>query len=284
MAFSIIKTQQVSKENLQKTSNIDLCRHEIFHDIENGQILCRNCGLVFETSVIMPEWSIPNDFERDITYKKKFSITNAGQILQRALKFEHKISWSDRKRKLGKWELHRLISINQLGQNVLNRAQYLFEKAIQLEEFKFKYVTLIARVCFYYSSLFYHFSISIKELCKDNQFSIKLFGRYYYTLVQRLHLKHQNINNVNTISKICSKLRLPEEIIHKANQLRKKFINQNNTSGYNHRGISAAAIYLTCSIFHIGISQKMISKAANISDITLRSRLREIRVVCQKCR
>jgi len=189
----------------------------------------------------------------------------------------------ERKRKIGIWELHRLTSMNHFGQNVLKRAQYLFEKAILLEDFKFKYVTLISRVCFFYSARFYRFSVSIREICQDNMYSVKLFGRYYYILIQRLRLKRLNMSLADNIPVICSKLRMSEEVVQKAKQIREKYIEKNNISGLNNCGINAAAIYLACCILHKNSSQKVISRAANVSDITLRSRLRTMRQIYQKC-
>ena len=258
-------------------------QHNVFHDIERGQILCRNCGLVFETSVIMPQWSTPRNYEQESSNIRKNTLNSENQALKRALKYNKNKEWKERKRKIGSWELKRLTSINHFGQNVLKNAHYMFDKAILLDDFKFKYVTLIARVCFYYSAKFYNFSTSIKELCQDNSYSIKLFGRYYYILIQGLKLKRMNMILTDNIPKICSNLKLEEEAIQKAKQIRKIYIEKNNVSGLSNCGINAAAIYLACRILHKNLSQKVISKAANVSDITLRSRLRKMREICQKC-
>jgi len=258
-------------------------QHNIFHDVERGEIICRNCGLVFETSVIMPEWSTPRIYNQDGSNIRKKTLNTENQALKRALKYNRNQDWKERKKKIGTWELRRLTSLNHFGQNVLNRAQYLFEKAILLDDFKFKYVTLISRVCFYYSANFYSFSLSIRELCQDNNYSVKLFGRYYYILLQRLRLKRLDMTLIDNISNICSKLKLSEETVQKAKQIRKIFIEKNNISGLNNSGINAAAIYLACRILHKNFSQKIISRMANVSDITLRSRLRSMREICQKC-
>ena len=282
MAITIVEQKSKTTKTFRNQS-ITCDQHEIFHDIERGQVLCRKCGLVFETSVIMPEWSNPRIYDQDGFNVKNNILTSENQSLKRALKYNSNQEWKDRKKKIGIWELRRLTSLNHFGQNVLKRAQYLFEKAILLEDFKFKYVTLISRVCFYYSARFYSFSVSIRELCQDNIYSVKLFGRYYYILIQRLKLKRLDINLADNIPAICSKLRMSEEVVQKAKQIRKKYIEKNNISGLNNRGINAAAIYLASGILHKNSSQKVISRAANVSDITLRSRLRKMREICQKC-
>lgn len=276
MAITIIELNSRSA-NVFRNRCLTCSQHDVFNDIERGQIICRQCGLVFETSVIIPEWSIPRIYEQEGSNIRRNTLNTENQSLKRALKYNRNMDWKERKRKIGNWELRRLISLNHFGQNVLNRAQYLFEKAILLDDFKFKYVTLISRVCFYYSANFYGFSSSIRELCQDNNYSVKLFGRYYYILIQRLRLKRLDLTLIDNISKICSKLRLSEEVIQKAKQIRKKFIEKNNISGLNNCGINAAAIYLACRILHKNYSQKIISKVANVSDITLRSRLRKMR-------
>jgi len=282
MAITIVEPNSRSAKTFRNRS-IPGDQHNIFHDVERGEIICRNCGLVFETSVIMPEWSMPRIYDQEGSHVKKNTLNTENQALKRALKYNRNQDWKERKRKIGTWELRRLTSLNHFGKNVLNRAQYLFEKAILLDDFKFKYVTLISRVCFYYSANFYSFSTSIRELCKDNNYSVKLFGRYYYILIQKLRLKRLDMTLIDNISKICSKLRLSEEVVQKAKQIRKGFIEKNNISGLNNCGINAAAIYLACRILHKNYSQKIISKVANVSDITLRSRLRKMREIYQKC-
>ncbi len=282
MAITFVDQKSRSAKTFTRESSINFCRHAVFQDIERGQTLCRKCGLVFETSVIMPKWSTHRIYNQEGYHISKNSLNNENLALKRALKYERKKAWKDRKRKMGIWELNRLTSINQFGQNVLKNAQYLFEKAINLEEFKFKYVTLISRVCFYYSARFYSFSILVRELCQDNNYSVKLFNRYYYILIQRLRLKGVNTNLIDNVSLICSKLKLSEEVVQKAKHIRKEFIDKKNISGLNNYGINAAAIYLACRILHKNLSQKVISRAARVSDITLRSRLRKMRVICQK--
>jgi len=276
MAITIAKQNSRSEKTFRNRS-LPGGQHDVFHDIFRGEMICRNCGLVFETSVIMPEWSMPRIYDQEGSLvKKKKTLNSENQALKRALKYNWKSEWKERKRKKGFWELRRLTSLNHFGQNVLKRAQYLFEKAILLEDFKFKYVTLIARVCFYYSVRFYSFSSSIRELCQDNIYSVKLFGRYYYILIQKLRLKRINMNLTDNISRVCSKLRLEEYVVQKAKQIRIKYIEKNNVSGLNNCGINGAAIYLACRILHKNLSQKVISRAVKVSDITLRSRLRKI--------
>ena len=48
------------------------------------------------------------------------------------------------------------------------------------------------------------------------------------------------------------------------------------------RGIAAGGVYLACKMLHIPISQQRIAQEAGISDITLRSRFKEIYWVYQK--
>ena len=282
MAISSVEPKSISAKTIRNRSFTGV-QHDVFHDIERGQILCRKCGLVFETSVIMPQWSTPRIYDQEGSNIRRNNLNSENQALKRALKYNKNKEWKERKRKIGNWELRRLTSINHYGKNVLKFALYLFEKAILLEDFKFKYVTLISCVCFYYSARFYCFSASIREICQDNAYSVKLFNNYYYILIQKLKLRGMNMNLVDNIPKICSDLKLEEEAIQKAKQIRKKFIEKNNVSGLNNCGIDAAAIYLACRILHKNLSQKVISKAANVSDITLRSRLRKMREICQKC-
>ena len=282
MAISSIKPKSRTTQTI-KTQSLPCVKHDIFHDIFRGEMICRRCGLVFETSVIMPQWSTPRIYEQEGSKIRKHTLNSENQALKRALKYNKNKEWKERKRKIGNWELKRLTSINHYGQNVLKYAHYLFNKAILLEDFKFKYVILITRVCFYYSARFYCFSASIREICQDNAHSVKLFNRYYYILIQKLKLRGLNMILVDNIPKICSNLKLEEEAIQKAKQIRKIYIEKNNVSGLNNCGINAAAIYLACRILHINLSQKVISKAANVSDITLRSRLRKMREIYQKC-
>nr|WP_147664531.1 transcription initiation factor IIB family protein [Candidatus Prometheoarchaeum syntrophicum]QEE17643.1 Transcription initiation factor IIB [Candidatus Prometheoarchaeum syntrophicum] len=282
MAITFVEQKSKSTKILNHQPKTDE-HHEIFHDVERGTIVCRNCGLVFETSVIIPEWSTPRIYNQEGSNVKGNIHNIENQALKRALKYNMNKEWKERKKKIGIWELHRLTSMHHFGQNVLKRAQYLFEKSILLEDFKFKYVTLISRVCFYYSARFYRFSVSIKEICQDNIYSVKLFGRYYYILIQKLRLKRLNLSLADNIPGICSKLRMSEDVVQKAKQIREKYIEKNNISGLNNCGINAAAIYLACCILHKNSSQKVISRAANVSDITLRSRLRKMREIYQKC-
>ncbi|WP_371805645.1 hypothetical protein [Candidatus Lokiarchaeum ossiferum] len=254
--------------------------HNFITDMPSGQIVCNLCGLVKETNIIVSSWDgVPYSNETTISISKK-SLMNINPNLKRALKLNRNKSWDDRKLTIGINEIKRLCARFGLGEYIVTRSIYLFQKAIQCPNFKIHNVILTSQVCFFYSAKLNKHPLSIEEVIEDHNFSSRLAYRYYYLLMSQLQLVKPESNPAPLIPKLCASLGLDEFVVQQANLILSIYLKHENTSGLNSVGIVAGVIYFACLRERIPRSQQIIAQYAKISDITLRTRYKEIKKIC----
>jgi transcription initiation factor TFIIIB Brf1 subunit/transcription initiation factor TFIIB len=257
--------------------------HNFIKDIPSGQIVCNTCGLVREMKLISMNWSISRDVNVKNNSNRKTNSSNISNLnLKRALKLDRNKTWKSQKIDIGTKEIKRLVAHYGLSGHVFERSEYLFLKTTKMNSFRIHNVRLTAQVCFFYAAKINSHPIDLEEIIKEFDFSSKLAYRYYYLLMNELALPKPIINPAPMIPQLCSKLELGISTVKKAFKILHLYLEQCNTSGLNSIGIVAGVVYLACLQERIPRSQQQVAKKANISDITLRSRYKEIKKICRR--
>lgn len=293
-------TKSNEEKDLEKSCCINGLSHEFCLDHNRGELICINCGLVFEEKIMSVEegncLSIIKDAKRDTfksAYQKSKIYHNTASnlllraenpLLYRALRFELKIAWSERKIQIGIVEIKKIGANLSLQKIVIESAIRLFQKAIQRPEFKGRYVMLIARVCLLYELRKANYPIDLKTLFEDQIFSIRLGLSFFYTLIQVLSLRRPRFNPQEFVIRICSSFGLPQSVVSLSCSIVSLYFQKTNCSGKNPKGIVAAAIYLTAIMCGRPVSQNKIANAANLTDLTLRNHLKYMQILIKKYR
>ena len=116
---------------------------------------------------------------------------------------------------------------------------------------------------------------SMEEISKITSIKKKSINHYYTVLVRTLGIKIIPLSLLEYIPGISEKLGIDRKSQILAGQLlektRKSIINGKNPIGW-----VIAALYLACIQNDKKISQKSLSKAGRVSEVTLRSRCKEL--------
>ncbi len=259
--------------------------HELHIDLITGDTICRKCGFVIDEHLIISQnygnWSLNND-KFPTNHQKDRSLS---QDLIRALKRGHNISWNEIREKIGINEINRIASLHSIGKSIKERAIKLFLKTIKQEIFQNHYIKLIATVSFYQIVKEEKNPIGLNEILENSKFSNRLANKYYYILRKLLNIrtlsKESNDPSIY-IPKICSLLRVNQDINELARKIINNFQKSVNCSGFKLKGIAAAGVYIACRLSHIPKSQKEVSNAACITDCTLRSRVKEMEIFLRR--
>ncbi len=133
-------------------STVDHHSHNFIQDIRSGQIVCNICGFVRETNIFVMDWGSPHISREPPKLPSKNPAHLINQNLKRALKLNRNKTWEDRKLNIGITEIRRLTALFGLGDFIISRSIYLFQKAIKTANFKVHNVILTAQVCFFYAA------------------------------------------------------------------------------------------------------------------------------------
>jgi transcription initiation factor TFIIB len=89
-------------------------------------------------------------------------------------------------------------------------------------------------------------------------------------------LKISHIDPVTLIPRYCADLNLGIEVEKEAMRVLHNFIARNSISGKDPKGLCAGAIYLISKLRNVKVSQKDISHIIGVTEVTLRSRYKEL--------
>jgi len=89
-------------------------------------------------------------------------------------------------------------------------------------------------------------------------------------------LKISHINPVSLIPRYCADLSLGIEVEKEAMRVLQNFMHKTSISGKDPKGLCAGSIYLISKLRNVKVSQKDISKIIGVTEVTLRSRYKEL--------
>ncbi|MHA1519277.1 MAG: hypothetical protein ACTSRK_03755 [Promethearchaeota archaeon] len=255
--------------------------HNFIEDHQTGYRVCTHCGLIEEGIILFQGFPYSQNSKEIISKKStSFQQSVASSNLKRAMKLDRIVPWSEKKTQMGFFEIKRLASVHGLSNCVVERAQYLFEKMIKHSRFKTHFIDLMAQVALYYASKENGSPYVLENLTDNGKYSVSLAQRYYYLLLTTFKLTNPPPQISSFINHYGTRLRLDSTLIQNANSIVSNYLNFRNTSGCDIRGIAAGVLYFTCVTNHIPLSQRQLSSIAGISEITIRSRFKEIRKYC----
>ncbi len=117
---------------------------------------------------------------------------------------------------------------------------------------------------------------TLSEICGLSNENKKTIRRCYKIVLQSLDIKVPNLRANELLAKMASNLKLEKAVENRALQIIKLATNNRNLTGKDPKGIAAAAIYLACLEMNNRRSQSDVAKVAEITEVTLRNRYKEL--------
>lgn len=117
---------------------------------------------------------------------------------------------------------------------------------------------------------------SLEDVAKAANISRKEAARNYRFLYKELKTDVPPVDRDNLITKFVSKLRVSGPTEQLARRILDQANDQKLTIGRAPEGITAACIYIACKLNHEERTQGEIAKTAQITEVTIRNRYKEL--------
>ena len=130
--------------------------------------------------------------------------------------------------------------------------------------------------CAYYVCKNERVPITLQEILDESSISENIVKRCYKILMRELKLKSSHVDPVALIPRYCADLDLDISIEKEAINILQNFIKKTSISGKDPKGLVAGTIYLVSKLNNKKISQKDISSVIGVTEVTLRSRYKEL--------
>ncbi len=282
-------------EIYESTDYCPECNGMLINNLEKGEILCSNCGLVLQEkeldysnfekrmfskqdqiakartgtpiSTLLPDLSL-------CTVINKSDILNSD--LKRAVKINSHLSWEKHNWLMAATELKRISSALSLPDHIKNATFKLYKKTFKTHLLKGRSIYGMISACVYYICKEYDVPRTLHDVMKETAVDFEKVKKCYKILINKLNLKTHGVNPVLLIPKFIADLHLNPDVEKKSIHALQTYLKNQPHTGVNPKGLCAGAIYLICKIKNLRINQRTIAKVVGVTEITLRSRYKEI--------
>jgi len=262
---------------------------------ERGETVCKQCGLIiFERgldishsgiraytkqekdrkertgcpiSILMPDIGLSTIIDRT-------KIKNPD--LRRAAKWNTHMTWEKRNMLIAITELKRIGSNLNFPERVKKAAVRLYKEVFKRKLLRGRSINGMVAACSYFVCKKERVPITLQEILDEASINSNIVKKCYKILVRELNLKSNHIDPISLIPRYCADLGLPIEVEKEAVTVLKNFIHKSSTCGKDPKGLCAGAVYLVAKLKNRRVSQKEISQVIGVTEVTLRSRYKEL--------
>ncbi len=173
-------------------------------------------------------------------------------------------------------EIKRIEGSLNLPLRVKESAAKLYRKAFSMKLLRGRSIKAMVAATLYYACRSERVPRTLQEILKLSDSDPRDVRRCYRTLIKELKLSVPTLDPLILVPKMFTGLELNNDIEKSTTNLIKAYIKKYPTAGKDPKGIIAAAIYVACLLHHQVVSQSRIAKTINITEVTLRSRYKEM--------
>jgi len=285
---------------------LDTCKtYPIITDSERGEIFCGGCGLVLlqnmedvsyenhgytqeqfmtqtrtgpGTSLTMHDKGLSTVIGKDID-STGHSISSKTKQAFRRLRI-----WDQRSKSRSASSLTRaLTQLNSMKTKlgipdaVIENAAYIYRKAVAAELTRGRTMSSLISASLYASCRETNTPRTLDDISDAGNVERRILSRDLRTLIKRLELNLNQYDTGSFIVKIANNLQLKEKTKRDALDILHRSEKEEITAGKNPVAQAAASLYLACLLNGEKMTQKKFSKTAEVSDVTVRNRVAQIR-------
>lgn len=292
-------------EGLDESLRCKICGGRLVGDPERGEAFCQVCGCVLDEHIVDlgPEWKALDVEEKEKRVRVGSPITprfhdyglgseidytqdsGPAESLGRG-SFDTFRVWQKRLRTSSPAErslAHALSLINNLCSSlkmptvVAETSAHIYRQLQKKGVVKSKSVAKVAAAVVYLASKIHEVERSVKEISEAARIEAKALHKYYRLIAAEVSVDHPLLPTVEKhIAKLANIMKVSPKTERIALQIFKATKALNIHDGKSPSGLAAACIYIASVINSENIPQREIAGAAEITDVTVRHRYKEI--------
>ena len=174
-------------------------------------------------------------------------------------------------------ELNRLKDKLAISANVLEKAAYLYRKALEKKLVRGRSISAMIAASLYAACRDTETPRTLNDVADAANVKRKDISRCYRLLHYELELKMPVVDSIQLIARISSKLAIPEKTKRYAIKVLKDVQERKESSGKDPMGLAAAALYQACVKNEVSITQRDLAEAAGVTEVTIRNRYKTLR-------
>jgi transcription initiation factor TFIIB len=306
MSDSIDESSEV-KDYYEIISNED-CREcgERFLENSIGEMECQGCGLINgqaldtgkewrvfsdgsgsenERTGMAPTWMLHDKgLTTEIDWRNRDA--NGGRISGdfakrlRRIRTQHKRTRirnsTERNLVTALSELNRLASVMNLPQPIREEAAFIYRRAVEAKLVRGRSIEGVVAASLYAACRMRGNPRTLDEVGAASRTGRKEIGRTFRAIKMELQMQVAPASPEGYIPRFCADLQLPANVQGHATMILGRIDHSSMMAGRGPTGIAAAAVYLASRMSESKRTQREVSQAAGVTEVTIRNRYREI--------
>ena len=176
-------------------------------------------------------------------------------------------------------ELNRLKDKLAISDAVIEKAAYIYRKALEKKLVRGRSIPAMIGAALYAACRDTETPRNLKDITAAINIKRKNLTNCYRLLVKELSLKMPVVDSVQCVARIASKAGLSEKTKRYAVKILKKAKQNEISAGKDPMGLAASALYISTTRLGIKCSQKIVAKAAGITEVTVRNRCHGLKLL-----
>ena len=295
--------------NFKENSKCLRCgKNSLLTDESTGEEFCSKCGFVIteKTQASGPEW---RSFQKDggsdptrtgapssltihdmglSTVINPINKDASGKPLSTSMRstIERLRTWDnrsqthepvDRNLRQALGELNKLKDKVSVSANVLEKAAYIYRKALEKKLVRGRSISAMIAASLYAACRDTETPRTLKDIADAANVKRKDISRCYRLLHFELELKMPVVDSIQCIARISSKLKISEKTKRYAIKVLKEAQERKESAGKDPMGLAATALYLSCVKNGVSITQRDLAEAAGVTEVTIRNRYKGLK-------
>jgi len=174
-------------------------------------------------------------------------------------------------------ELNNLKDKLTISSSVLEKAAYIYRKALEKKLVRGRSISALIAASLYAACRDTEIPRTLKDVAEAANVKRKDIARCYRILHRELELKMPVVDSVQCIARISGSLKISEKTKRYAIKVLKETQKRQESSGKDPMGLAAAALYYSCVINGVSITQRDLAEAAGVTEVTIRNRYKGLR-------
>jgi len=174
-------------------------------------------------------------------------------------------------------ELNKLKDKVAISANVLEKAAYLYRKALEKKLVRGRSISAMIAASLYAACRDTETPRTLKDIADAANVKRKDISRCYRLLHNELELKMPVVDSIQCIARISSKLKITEKTKRYAIKVLQDAQERKESAGKDPMGLAATALYLSCVQNGVSITQRDLAEAAGVTEVTIRNRYKGLK-------
>ncbi len=252
------------------------CENDNILSEGDGILSCENCSLIFDSGPQWMKYKPSNDINQVNHTKSVANTTNTVMEWQKSVRTNISIG---KNILLASDEVNRISELLKLNDKIIESSLEIFSSSSKKGIVRGRSTHKVAAASVFTACRLANLPITLDEIASKCSLNRNELSKLHRLIKRKLKLKINISSSITFLSKFIQILALPKNVENEAREIINLVEESKYRQGISPIALLGASIYLACKKTKIKRSQLEIAKTLGTSEVTLRNRAKEIKVL-----